>query len=419
MLDPDLFIAGLFCAAVAGYLLFVNRPRQRYAGRFFLDVPIEEAWELLSSTPGRTKAWLPIGHSLEWLDDSKDDIICRYKNGHEAYLRIVRREVPHCEEAIAVYRSGSDKPYGDRVMCRIDLKAVEGGTDVELAYTIERTNLSNGFLRRIGYPTLVSTVAKLVRGHIARERAKNGSARATPVKRTSQTANPMRQLVLAALSLLAMIYLLGFAQGLAAMATIIVHEYGHVLALRRHGHEARFYLIPFFGGVAMGNRTYLSDAEACEILLMGPALGLLPALALMGAFWVSPSNTLLFAGLLALLVNGFNLLPVPPLDGGRVVQILLKPLGDKAWFAISGLLILMGAGIALQMGSKSFLVMMILAAALWSIAPKRSRRERPLTMAQGLVVALAYGILIAAHVAIGIWYDGILDGNLLKGMLRL
>ncbi|MGO4387363.1 hypothetical protein AB4Y85_07475 [Microvirga sp. 2YAF29] len=424
MLDPDLFIAGLFCAAVAGYLLYVNRPRQHYAGRFFLDVPIEEAWELLSITPGQAKEWMPVPYTTEWLDESKGDILCRYENKHESYIRIVRREEPSYEETVATYRWKGANQYGDRLICRVSLNAVEGGTDAELTYIIERAHLFNGFLRRVGYPTLVSTVAKLVRGHIARERAKNGEGHtarrlATPAKRVSEPVSPIRQLVLAALSFIAMIYLLGFTQGLAAMATLIVHEYGHVFALRRHGHDARFYLIPFFGGVAMGSRTYVSDAEASEVLLLGPLFGLLPAIALAIAFWMSPSEPLLFAGLLALLINGFNLLPVPPLDGGRVVQVLMKPLGDKAWFAISGLLILMGAGIALQMGSKAFLVMMILAALLWSVAPKRSQSERPLTMAQGFAVVLAYGALIAVHVAIGAWYDGFLDGNLLKGILRL
>lgn len=419
MLDPDLFIAGLFCAAVAGYLLFVNRPHQRYAGRFFLDVPIEEAWELLSITPGRSKEWLPIRNSVEWLDESTGNVICRYENGQASYLRIISQEAPHHEETIGVYRAGSDKPYGDRIACRMNLKAIEGGTDVELVYVVERTGLSNDFLRRIGYPTLISTVAKLVRGHIARERAKIGDAQATPTRKSSEPIRPVKQLALAALSFIAMIYLLGLAQGLAAMATLIVHEYGHVFALRRHGHDARFYLIPFFGGVAMGSRTYVSDAEAGEVLLMGPLFGLLPAIALAVAFWISPSEALLFAGLLALLINGFNLLPVPPLDGGRVVQVLMKPLGDKAWFAISGLLILMGAGIALQMGSKSFLVLMILAALLWSVVPKRSQSEQPLSMTQGLAVTLAYGVLIAVHVAIGAWYDGFLDGNLLRGIFRL
>jgi Zn-dependent protease len=424
MLDPDFLIAGLLCAAVAGYLLFVNRPHQRYAGRFFLDVPIEEAWELMSLTPGHAKKWLPGSYTTEWLDESKGDIVCRYESGDEAYIRILRQEAPSYEETVATYRWKGTAQYGDRMICKVDLNAVEGGTNVDLTYIVERARLFNGFLRRVGYPTLVSTVGKLVRGHIARERAKNGeshtaSGQAKPARSSTASVNLVRQLVLAALSFAAMIYLLGFAQGLAAMATLIVHEYGHVFALRRHGHDARFYLIPFFGGIAMGSRTYLSDAEASEVLLMGPLFGFLPAIVLAVAFWISPSETLLFTGLLSLLINGFNLLPAPPLDGGRVVQVLMKPLGDKAWFAISGLLILMGAGIALQMGSKAFLVMMILAALLWSVAPKRSQRERPLTMTQGLLVMLAYGVLIAAHVALGVWYDGFLDGDLLKGILRL
>ncbi|MCG7392205.1 SRPBCC family protein [Microvirga sp. ACRRW] len=416
MLDPDLFIAALFCAAIAGYLAFVNRPRQHYSGRFFLDVPLEKAWDLLSISPGRVHGWLPQLTSVEWSDENAGEILCRYEGGHEAYVRLGRQEAPFYEESDSIHRWNGAKEFSDLITCRMQLKPAGDGTEVELSYAVERRALSNGFFRRISYPFMVTTVAKLVRAYLARDNKQVAPARNAQPRPAAM--RPVTQLILAALSFGAMCYLLGVVPGVAAMMTIVVHEYGHVHAMRRHGHDACFYLIPFFGGVAMGNRAYVSDAEASEVLLMGPAFGLMPALVSLSVFWFTENPSWMMAGFVALVVNGFNLLPVPPLDGGRIVQILLKPLGDKIWFAASGMLILLGAALAVWMHSKTFLVLLAVSAILWSLTPKRLLNVRPLTATEGLVTVAAYLALIVAHVAVALWCDAFFNGHLLRSLAQ-
>lgn len=418
MFNVDLLMTGLFGAAVLGYVLFVNRRCQTYTGTFILDVSIEEAWELLSTQPGRPQKWLSSIVSLEWSNEAKKEVLALMDEGHECHIKILTQEAPTKEESICVYRWKGTTQLGDVLHCNISLQPAAEGTEVTLTYAIERAQLAVGFLRRLTYPMIIGGVARLVRGHLARERQhEQPAARPRPSATSKAAISLPKQLALLSASVAATVYLFDLGVGIAVIATIIVHEYGHAHAMRRHGHQARFYLIPFFGGIAIGDRTYISDAEATEILLKGPAFGLLPPLACFGGFLVLGDSAWLGAGFVALLVNMFNLLPIPPLDGGRVVQIFLKPMGDKVWFAASGLLILAGGLVAVYLRSKSFLVLLIVTAVFWSMAPKRSYSQRPLTVLEGVTAASAYLALIGMHVAALIWCDSHFDGRLVKALL--
>jgi Zn-dependent protease len=110
---------------------------------------------------------------------------------------------------------------------------------------------------------------------------------------------------------------------------LLVHEMGHVIALRREGIPASAPMfIPFLGAVVMA-RSLGDDATAeARVGLAGPILGTLGALALIpiaastgNDFWYALAFTGLF-------LNLFNLLPVVPLDGGRAMAAL----SPKMWF---------------------------------------------------------------------------------------
>src|SRR5687767_12029971 len=117
------------------------------------------------------------------------------------------------------------------------------------------------------------------------------------------------------------LYSLPFA--LAITATLVFHEWGHLRAMRGFGIPTKgMYLIPFVGGIAVGEqaRTHWEDVY---ISMMGPVHGLVMTVACY-LLYLATSNHL--AGLVAsvsALVNVFNLLPIHPLDGGRVVKALV------------------------------------------------------------------------------------------------
>jgi Zn-dependent protease len=112
-----------------------------------------------------------------------------------------------------------------------------------------------------------------------------------------------------------------FALGFVLL--LLVHELGHVLQLRREGIKASAPLfIPFLGAV-VGMKELPKDAAAeARVGLAGPVLGTIGCLVPL-ALWAITGNELFQAlAFTGFFLNLFNLLPVPPLDGGRAVAAL-------------------------------------------------------------------------------------------------
>jgi len=77
-------------------------------------------------------------------------------------------------------------------------------------------------------------------------------------------------LALAALSIGAAVAYYGASGGIAIIVAVMWHEWGHVMAYRVAGHtDARFRLIPRFGGVALSNQSTKDHAADCFVTLMG------------------------------------------------------------------------------------------------------------------------------------------------------
>ncbi|MCI4662180.1 MAG: hypothetical protein MRY63_10235 [Neomegalonema sp.] len=108
---------------------------------------------------------------------------------------------------------------------------------------------------------------------------------------------------------------------------IVVHEYGHVLAFRLAGHKnPKFRLIPF-GGVAISNEPPRNMGESAFVSLMGPGFSvLLVAVAAVAStiFIMLGLDTAAAYAYRVVIVTGalnaFNLLPLLPLDGSKVVR---------------------------------------------------------------------------------------------------
>ncbi len=103
------------------------------------------------------------------------------------------------------------------------------------------------------------------------------------------------------------------------VASLVVHEYGHVWAMRQVGIPTRgFYLIPFVGGAAVPERAFRNRLEEQYVSIMGPLFGLAQATVMYAAFLATGHALLGAAAGWVAMLNLFNLLPIPPLDGGRI-----------------------------------------------------------------------------------------------------
>lgn len=133
---------------------------------------------------------------------------------------------------------------------------------------------------------------------------------------------------------------------LALVAVLMFHEYGHVRAMKKFGIPTKgFYLIPFMGGIAIGDRAR-TQWESLYIAMMGPVYGLIMTVAFYLAYLITHSH---FCGLVAAIsafLNLVNLFPILPLDGGQVVKALVFSRRNRIAFMallVSSALCLYGA----------------------------------------------------------------------------
>jgi Zn-dependent protease len=139
-------------------------------------------------------------------------------------------------------------------------------------------------------------------------------------------------LVLSALAFLALgTWWWGLTGALLIGGIIVLHEGGHWLAMKLAGfRDVQVFFVPGMGGITSGEKHEASPFTHMLVYLAGPMPGLLLSLASIALIVKEPTilNSvwgpyLTMATLASLLVNGFNLLPVLPLDGGRVIELLV------------------------------------------------------------------------------------------------
>jgi len=137
--------------------------------------------------------------------------------------------------------------------------------------------------------------------------------------------------------------LLGVAFATGFVALIFVHEMGHLIAARMEGVSASVpFFIPFMGAAIFLKEHPRNARSEAIIGIGGPILGTIASLvvlSLAGTFNPSTTLGLLFVRLAyyGFFINLFNMIPMSPLDGGRILGAVSK------WFNVVGLgLILLG-----------------------------------------------------------------------------
>jgi len=138
-----------------------------------------------------------------------------------------------------------------------------------------------------------------------------------------------------------------YAVGIVAM--LLVHEMGHYIAARQRGLAVRLPMfIPFaFAWTTLEELPHDAETEA-YIGLGGPMLGTVGAIA---AWWLGhayDATWLLAVASTGFFLNLVNMIPLPPLDGGRITTVLspriwllgVPIIGALLWFQFSLILLL-------------------------------------------------------------------------------
>jgi Zn-dependent protease len=121
-----------------------------------------------------------------------------------------------------------------------------------------------------------------------------------------------------------------FATGFVIL--ILIHELGHVVAMRYFGLSASPPIfIPFLGAVINLRQSPRNALEESIVGIGGPVFGTLAAGVTYLIYLQTGSDLMLRIAGFGFFLNLFNMLPVPPLDGGRVTAAV------SPWIWITGI----------------------------------------------------------------------------------
>lgn len=128
-----------------------------------------------------------------------------------------------------------------------------------------------------------------------------------------------------AFSVLAYTWIYGWRYAVGFVALLFCHEMGHYLAARQRGLAVGApTFIPFVGAwIALKDQPMDAETEA-YVGMAGPLAGTVAALACYFLARSEGSRLLLAIAYSGFFLNLFNLIPVPPLDGGRMTAAISR-----------------------------------------------------------------------------------------------
>lgn len=187
---------------------------------------------------------------------------------------------------------------------------------------------------------------------------------------------------LAGASLVTYSYIFSWRFAVALMAMLFVHEYGHVWAMKRCGMRVKgMYFIPLLGAAAVADEEFPSRNDEVFIALMGPLWGLAfsAAIAVPYFVWEAPIWAVMAAWMA--LINLFNLLPIVPLDGGRIFKSMAFSL--HSWLGLFFLVLGLVAAAGVAFYLEHFLFLILLGVGALELASEWSNRHGTLPKMTG------------------------------------
>jgi Zn-dependent protease len=174
---------------------------------------------------------------------------------------------------------------------------------------------------------------------------------------------------------------------LILLSVIAFHEGGHYLVMKAVGYRnLHVFFVPGLGGLATGEKQDASVAQKVLVYLAGPMPGI--ALATAGFIALPAEASSQYPWMHQLLMvmlslNLINLLPVTPLDGGRVVEVLLFmrwPRLRVVFTAVSAAALI---GVGALLGERGMLIIGVLVALALPAQWRFSRLARAIRRAPG------------------------------------
>jgi len=156
----------------------------------------------------------------------------------------------------------------------------------------------------------------------------------TAMKTPPQDLTPPKRSGMIFLASMALFILSFASQGVrwigVALVVMLVHELGHFFAMRAYGYRnVKLFFLPFFGAAVSGTNETAPAWKQAVMILLGPLPGLLIGFLMIAIGQPAKESFLFELGLFFVVVNAFNLIPILPLDGGRLFEVLF--LARRPW----------------------------------------------------------------------------------------
>lgn len=148
-----------------------------------------------------------------------------------------------------------------------------------------------------------------------------------PPKPELQNNESMLPKLLFSLVLFVAAYYVFFDKDLVKMLILVgvlfIHELGHFLAMKYFRYsEVKMFFIPLLGALVTGEKHEVSQRQRAIILLAGPVPGIIIGAVLYYFGLQSGNKELLTTASIFIFLNAANLLPLTPLDGGKLIETL-------------------------------------------------------------------------------------------------
>jgi Zn-dependent protease len=194
------------------------------------------------------------------------------------------------------------------------------------------------------------------------------------------------------LSMVAYAFVFGWWYAVGFVLLIFCHEMGHFVAAKQRGLQVGApTFIPFVGAwIQLKDQPMNVETEA-YVGIAGPVAGTIAAVACYYAAESFQSQLLLALAYSGFMINLFNLIPISPLDGGRITAII----SPKVWWLGVPILI----GLFMMNHSPMLLLVAILATPhLWSTVTSNPQDPH---------YARYYDVLPATRYSYALYYLGL------------
>lgn len=204
----------------------------------------------------------------------------------------------------------------------------------------------------------------------------------------------------------------GWQIAIGFVGLILIHEMGHIVADLVYGITVSPPIfIPFVGAVIWIRQQLPNARVEALISIAGPLAGTIGSLAMLAWYFATGSQIPLVLSWFGFTMNLFNMLPVPPLDGGRVAAAI------SPWVWVLGL-----AGLAYMVvedlrshGSPGILIYVLIVALPRIIATlKRGGRDTPyyrISPAWRLLIGVCYLALLGTLIGLRMYTQQHLPGG--------